>query len=85
MDKSTLKCTHYQKTGHTKNKCLELVGYPDYWDHNRSKKGQIGPSTAAVVATKTKDAVTKKVLALVISSNNDGKALNISAPFSHSA
>ena len=75
MDKSTLKCTHCQKTCHTKNKCFKLVGYPDWWDHNRSAKSQKGLSTAAAIATKTKNGVTKQASILVISSNNDGKAL----------
>ena len=26
IDKSTFKCTHYNKTGHTKSRCFELVG-----------------------------------------------------------
>ena len=29
IDKSTFKCTHCNKTGHTKSCCFELVGYPD--------------------------------------------------------
>ena len=49
------------------------------------KESQRGSSTAVVVATKTEDAVTKQALALVISSNSDGKALNIFAPVLHSA
>ena len=85
MDKLALKCTHCQNTSRMKNKCLELVGYPNCWDHNHSKKNKKRPSTAAAVATKTEDAVTKQALALVISSNNYGKALNISTPLSHSA
>ena len=35
VDKSTLKCTHYNKTGQIKSHCFKLVGYPKWWDHNR--------------------------------------------------
>ncbi|KAK2988761.1 hypothetical protein RJ640_025920 [Escallonia rubra] len=28
-DKSTYKCTHCNQNGHTKNRCYELVGYPE--------------------------------------------------------
>ena len=27
VDKSNLKCSHCTKTGHTKSRCFELVGY----------------------------------------------------------
>ena len=29
IDKSTFKCTHCNKTSHTKSRCFEIVGYPD--------------------------------------------------------
>ena len=54
MDKSTLKCTHCQKIGHMKNKYFELVGYLDWWDHNRSKKSQKRHSIVAVVQQRLK-------------------------------
>ena len=34
IDKSTFKCTHYNKTGHTKSCCFEIVGYSDWWDQS---------------------------------------------------
>ena len=50
IDKSTFKCTHCNKTSHTKSCCFELVGYPDWWDHNRDqwKKDSKKTSTAAI-------------------------------------
>ncbi|RVW29211.1 hypothetical protein CK203_083944 [Vitis vinifera] len=38
IDKSTFKCTHCNKTGHTKSSCFEIVGYLDWWDHNRDQR-----------------------------------------------
>ena len=29
-DKSSYKCTHCDQTGHTKSRCYELVGYPEW-------------------------------------------------------
>ncbi|KAB5521528.1 hypothetical protein DKX38_025847 [Salix brachista] len=54
VDKTPYKCSHCDQNGHTKNKCFELVGYPDWWDHNRDprkKNPKMSASTAAVVET----------------------------------
>ena len=50
IDKSTFKCTHCNKIGHTKSRCFEIVGYPDWWDHNRDqwKKDSKKTSTATL-------------------------------------
>jgi hypothetical protein len=37
-DKSSYKCTHCYQTGHSKDRCYELVGYPEWWDHSRAPK-----------------------------------------------
>nr|XP_025703200.1 uncharacterized protein LOC112803971 [Arachis hypogaea] len=49
-----LRCTHCDQSGHTKSRCFELVGYPDWWDHNRDprKKNSHKNSTSAVVESK---------------------------------
>ncbi|KAL6314842.1 hypothetical protein AAG906_029058 [Vitis piasezkii] len=67
IDKSTFKCTHRNKTGHTKSRCFELVGYPNWWDHNRDqqKNDSKKTSTATVVEIKTKDNVVEKTFVLV--------------------
>ena len=53
IDKSTYKCTHCDRTGHTKKRCFELVGYSEWWDHSQDphKRHSKKSSTAAVVET----------------------------------
>nr|KAJ0185472.1 hypothetical protein LSAT_V11C900483690 [Lactuca sativa] len=36
-DKSYLLCSHYKKNGHEAANCFELVGYPEWWEQDRSK------------------------------------------------
>ncbi|KAK3023308.1 hypothetical protein RJ639_044530 [Escallonia herrerae] len=59
-DKSTYKCTHCNQNSHTKSRCYELVGYPEWWDHNRDprKRNSKRTSSIAVLETKTEDDVT---------------------------
>ena len=66
IDKSTFKCTHYNKIGHTKSRCFEIVGYPHWWDHNRDqqKKDSKKTSTAVVAEIKTEVDSTHGSLAL---------------------
>ena len=87
IDKSTFKCTHCNKTGHTKSRCFELVGYPNWWDHNRDqqKKDSKKTLTAAVAKIKTEDNVAKKASGLVAATDYGGKFLNTSTPIINSA
>ena len=84
-DKSSYKCTHCDQTGHTKSRCYELVGYPEWWDHSRDfwKQNSKKLSTTAIVETKTDSGEKSSALAAVAS--NGGKVLNISTPVSNSA
>ncbi|XP_073270683.1 uncharacterized protein [Primulina huaijiensis] len=66
IDKSFYKCDQCNRTGHTKSRCFELVGYPEWWDHSRSKKNQKASSTTAVVETQTLKDVTEQASALVL-------------------
>ncbi|KAE9586282.1 putative transcription factor interactor and regulator CCHC(Zn) family [Lupinus albus] len=54
-DKSTYKCTQCNQSGHIKNRCFEIVGYPDWWDHNRDPRKRNSKKTpnAAFVETNT--------------------------------
>ncbi|KAK3028614.1 hypothetical protein RJ639_039957 [Escallonia herrerae] len=86
-DKSTYKCTHCNQNGHTKNCCYELVGYPEWWDHNRNprKRNSKRTSSIAVVETKAEDDVTRQHSALAAATGNGGKALNMSTLVTNSA
>ena len=83
----TFKCTHCNKTGHTKSRCFEIMGYPDWWDHNRDqrKKDSKKTSTVAIAEIKTEANVDEKASALVATTDYDGKFLNTSTPVINSA
>ncbi|CAL5368280.1 unnamed protein product [Camellia sinensis] len=84
VDKSTYKCTHCNQFGHTKNRCFELVGYPERWDHSRDpqKRNSKTIPTAVVVQTRSED---DEASAMVATADKGGKVLNISTPISNSA
>ena len=86
-DKSSYKCTHCDQTGHTKSRCYELVGYPEWWDHSHDsrKKNSKKASNAAIVKKKIEDDSSEKSSALATTAGNGGKVLNISTPVSNSA
>lgn len=77
-NKPSYKCTHCDQTGHTKNRCYELVGYPEWWDHSRDsrKKNSKRASTAAIVETKTEDDSNKKFSALAATAGDGAAAGN---------
>ena len=80
-DKSAYNCTHCDQTGHSKDRCYELVGYPEWWDHSRAPKKRGSKNAfAAAAETNANDDNGKMGLSLVTTTNIDGKALNISAP-----
>ncbi|KAL5723467.1 hypothetical protein ACHQM5_006866 [Ranunculus cassubicifolius] len=58
--KSISRCTHCNRTGHVKERCFEIVGYPEWWDHNRDaqKKNGIAGYTSTVAAMATTDTTT---------------------------
>ena len=82
IDKSTFKCTHCNKTGHTKSRYFEIVGYPDWWDHTRDqwKKDSKKTLTAVVAEIKTEANVVEKAFALVAATDHGGKFLNTFTP-----
>ncbi|RVX12670.1 Retrovirus-related Pol polyprotein from transposon TNT 1-94 [Vitis vinifera] len=82
IDKSTFKCTHYNKTGHTKSRCFEIVGYPDWWDHNRDqqKKNSKKTSTATIAEIKTEANVDEKASALIAATDYGDKSHPLDLP-----
>ena len=87
IDKSTFKCTHCNKTRHTKSRCFAIVGYPDWWDHNHDqrKKDSKKTSTVTIAEIKTEPNVAEKAFALVAATDHGGKFLNTFTPVIHSA
>ncbi|KAG2708337.1 hypothetical protein I3760_05G187500 [Carya illinoinensis] len=75
--------THCDQTSHIKSRCFELVGYPDWWDHNHDshkKNSRKSNPTVAVVETKEEnDAGTASAHAATTTPTS-----NISIPVSNS-
>lgn len=67
-------CTHYGETNHTKTKCYDLIGYPDWWDlEKESHKHNLKPKhQASVVVTKPSNDIAK-AFSLIATSGNTGK------------
>ncbi|KAL6319019.1 hypothetical protein AAG906_001492 [Vitis piasezkii] len=82
IDKSTFKCTHCNKTGHTKSRCFEIVGYPDWWDHNRDqrKKDSKKTSTVVIAEIKTEANVTENASTLVANIDYDDRSHPLDLP-----
>lgn len=81
--KSAYKCTHCNQSGHTRERCYELVGYPDWWDHNRAPRRRNTKKTSptiAAVETNTKDETSS---AMIATAGNEGKSFCVSTPVSN--
>ncbi|RVW14835.1 Retrovirus-related Pol polyprotein from transposon TNT 1-94 [Vitis vinifera] len=63
-------------TGHTKSRCFEIVGYPNWWDHNRDqrKKDSKKTSTATIAEIKTEANVDEKASALIAATDYGDKS-----------
>jgi hypothetical protein len=85
--KSNQKCTHCDQSGHIRERCFELVGYPEWWDHNRDPRKKYSNKTSAAAVVETKidmEDVAETTSALVARRGNGGKALNSLALISNS-
>jgi len=49
--KTSKFCDHYQKSGHDKDQCFKLIGYPEWYDDLKGRKKSAGPRLAANVAS----------------------------------
>ncbi|KAI4323967.1 hypothetical protein L6164_023537 [Bauhinia variegata] len=70
-------------TGHTKDRCYELVGYPEWWDHSRALKKRNPKNISNVAEANIGGNAFGKGLALIATADTCGKALHISAPVSN--
>nr|CAN82791.1 hypothetical protein VITISV_033795 [Vitis vinifera] len=64
IDKSTFKCTHCNKTGHTKSRCFEIMDIQTGGSHNRDqrKKDSKKTLTAAIAEIKQRLMLMRKPL-----------------------
>ncbi|KAI4357417.1 hypothetical protein L6164_001365 [Bauhinia variegata] len=53
-------CTHCNQTGHPKDCCYELVGYPEWWDHSRASKKR-NPKNISNIAKANTDNAPKRI------------------------
>ncbi|KAI4323956.1 hypothetical protein L6164_023527 [Bauhinia variegata] len=72
-----------EATGHTKDRCYELVGYPEWWDHSRALKKRNPKNISNVAEANIGGNAFGKGLALIATADTCGKALHISAPVSN--
>ncbi|KAL3642652.1 hypothetical protein CASFOL_013467 [Castilleja foliolosa] len=49
-EKSKMKCDHCNKMGHLKEKCFEIIGYPDWYENNPKFSGKPKRGTAATAS-----------------------------------
>ena len=80
------KCAHCGRPGHSKQKCFELIGYPEGWDKTRDPRH--GKPRASIAETKNflrtgkeelnlvaEHAADDQSIALIAASGHEGKAL----------
>ncbi|XP_026415225.1 uncharacterized protein LOC113310693 [Papaver somniferum] len=72
VDKSSLKCTHCNQSGHTIDMCFELVGYPDWWDQYLDRKKETKKNSGAPMASTKKGKDSMVISASVARTGNDG-------------
>ena len=82
-------CTHCGETGHTKSRCYDIIGYPEWWDFSKAPRKRNSKSNhhASVVVVEPNHSSTsnpEKASSFIATSRNVGKALHISTSVSHS-
>ncbi|KAI4356997.1 hypothetical protein L6164_000975 [Bauhinia variegata] len=76
-EKQLYKCTHCNQNGHTKSRCFELVGYPDWWDpkkHRNSKRS----NTTAIAQAQEDDSIPMSSALVTTTNGGEGNYLNVS-------
>ncbi|GKB87371.1 putative RNA-directed DNA polymerase [Tanacetum coccineum] len=44
---NTFTCTHCGEEGHSKLRCYEIIGYPEWWDFTKKPQKKISHATVA--------------------------------------
>ncbi|KAJ9561968.1 hypothetical protein OSB04_007128 [Centaurea solstitialis] len=44
---TTFTCTHCGEEGHSKQRCYEIIGYPDWWDFTKKPRKKVSQATIA--------------------------------------
>lgn len=52
---NTFKCTHCGEEGHSKAKCYEIIGYPNWWDFSKRPRKKVGQATVATSTSETQE------------------------------
>ena len=76
-------CTHCGGTGHTKSRCYELIGYPEWWDfakapRKRNSKTNHHAFVDVVEPSHASTSNLEKASSFIATSGNVGKALHTS-------
>ncbi|XP_068645202.1 uncharacterized protein [Aristolochia californica] len=67
-------CTHYGEPGHTKTRCYELIGYPEWWDPTkapRKRNSKSNKHASVVVAEPSTSHTTEETSVLIATSGKD--------------
>ncbi|KAJ8629640.1 hypothetical protein MRB53_022963 [Persea americana] len=79
-------CTHCGENEHTKARCYELIGFPEWWDPAKAPRKRNSKSNhhASVAVAEPSNTTPKEASSLIATSGTLGKALNTSASNSSS-
>ena len=69
---NTFTCTHCGEEGHSKTRCYEIIGYPDWWDFSKKPRKKIGQATVATSNSSQTQEVPNPIAAHT--STNTGKS-----------
>ncbi|KAL0421755.1 UNVERIFIED_CONTAM: Retrovirus-related Pol polyprotein from transposon RE1 [Sesamum latifolium] len=83
-------CTNCGEVGHTKARCYELIGYPEWWDPSKApRKRNSKPNHHATVAvtkpTNVSENSSNHASVAVVESSNTGKVFHTYVPTNNSA
>ncbi|KAG8654095.1 hypothetical protein MANES_05G099550v8 [Manihot esculenta] len=83
-DKSGIKCTYCSGSRHTRDGCFKIIGYPEWWEENKTRKkkgrGQGVGNMAAVAASGNQKAVcNNNLIGQTEEDSSDGQSLGVAA------